>query len=166
MERCAECGFDYDLNQAENTGATIVGGVSDFVSILVGHDTAALRSRRHHAVWSPLEYGCHVRDLLLVQRERVLLARRRQLPSFEPMGRVERVDHDGYAEQDPLEVAGQLDMAARMFARDVDRLGPADWERRVIYNYPEKTERTLRWVAVHTAHEVRHHLLDARRQFT
>ena len=33
-----------------------------------------------------------------------------------------------------------------------------------MYNWPERTERTLRWVAAHTLHEVRHHLLDIRRQ--
>jgi hypothetical protein len=33
-----------------------------------------------------------------------------------------------------------------------------------MYNYPKPFERSLRWVAVHTAHEVRHHLLDVRRQ--
>jgi hypothetical protein len=51
------------------------------------------------------------------------------------MGRDERVDHDGYRSQ-PV----------------------------VIYPYPEPTERSLRWVAAHTLHEVRHYLVDIRRQ--
>jgi hypothetical protein len=46
----------------------------------------------------------------------------------------------------------------------LDRLGTSDWTRSVIYNYPEPRERSLRWVAVHTVHEVHHHLLDIRRQ--
>ncbi len=33
-----------------------------------------------------------------------------------------------------------------------------------MYNYPERMERSLRWVAVHTMHEVRHHTLDVRNQ--
>ena len=37
-------------------------------------------------------------------------------------------------------------------------------ERTVMYNYPATLERSLRWVAVHTVHEVHHHLLDVRRQ--
>src|SRR5438445_802990 len=32
------------------------------------------------------------------------------------------------------------------------------------YDPPKPLERSLRWVAVHTVHEVRHHLLDVRRQ--
>ncbi|MBV9144170.1 MAG: DinB family protein [Pseudonocardiales bacterium] len=80
------------------------------------------------------------------------------------MGRDERVDHDGYAEQDPHDIARQLTDAAQMFAHVLDRLGRDEWDRSVIYNYPQRAERSLRWVAVHTVHEVRHHLLDVRRQ--
>ena len=105
-----------------------------------------------------------MRDVLLVQRERVLTARRRDRPSFEPMGRDERVDHDGYAEQEPDDVARQLTVAAQLFANVLGRLSPDDWDRSVIYNYPRRAERSLRWVAVHSLHEVSHHLLDARRQ--
>jgi hypothetical protein len=45
----------------------------------------------------------------------------------------------------------------------LSRLSPDDWERTVMYNYPALFERSLRWVAVHTVHEVRHHVLDVQR---
>jgi hypothetical protein len=112
-------------------------------------------------VWSPLEYACHVRDVLLVQRERILLARRVPCPELTPMGREERVDHDGYAIQDPSAVARQLTDAALLFGNVLSRLGKQDWERQVQYNFPEPRPRSLRWVAVHTEHEVIHHLADA-----
>jgi hypothetical protein len=73
------------------------------------------------------------------------------------------VDHDGYAEQSPADVARQARDAAALFANVVARLGD-DWERTVVYNYPAPFERSLRWVAVHTVHEMHHHLLDVRRQ--
>jgi hypothetical protein len=79
------------------------------------------------------------------------------------MGRDERVEHDGYSEQDPRAVARQLTDAAQLFANVLSRLDPTDWERTLMYNYPTTFERTLRWVAVHTVHEVRHHSLDVRR---
>jgi hypothetical protein len=85
-------------------------------------------------------------------------------PSFDPMGRDERVEHDGYAEQDPRDVARQLTDAANLFANVLSRLDPEDWERIVMYNYPKLAERSLRWIAVHSEHEVRHHLLDVGRQ--
>lgn len=78
------------------------------------------------------------------------------------MGRDERVEHDGYAEQDPLDVARQVGDAALMFANVLARLDDADWERTLVYNYPEPSERTLRWVALHTVHEAQHHLRDIR----
>ncbi|HKR49833.1 MAG TPA: DinB family protein [Pseudonocardiaceae bacterium] len=160
---CEECGFEYDLAKAPSAASSIVAGVAEFATVL--SDTRAdVRTRREPNQWSPLEYGCHLRDVLLVQRERVLTARRRDRPPFEPMGRDERVDHDGYAEQEPDDVARQLTVAAQLFANVLGRLSPDDWDRGLMYNYPRPAERSLRWVAVHTLHEVSHHLLDARRQ--
>ena len=163
MDGCQACGFEYDVSQAASAGPAIVDGVTEFGALLSSGSTD-LRARREPRTWSPLEYGCHVRDVLLVQRERVLAARRTDQPSFEPMGRDERVEHDGYAEQDPARVVRQLSEAAYLFVNDLSRLSPEDWDRSVMYNYPEPRDRSLRWVAMHTLHEVRHHLLDVRRQ--
>lgn len=66
-------------------------------------------------------------------------------------------------EQIPDAVARQLCDAASLFTNVLSRLDD-DWQRTVIYNYPTPTERSLAWVAVHTLHEVEHHLLDVRRQ--
>jgi hypothetical protein len=104
--------------------------------------------------------------MLLVQRERLLAARRRARPECEPMGRDERVELDGYAGQNPADVARQLGDAAQLFVNDLVRLSPTDWDRTVIYTYPYRAERSLRWLAIHTVHEVRHHLLDMRRQIS
>jgi hypothetical protein len=162
MYRCDECGFGYDLDEAPHAATSITEGVAELCSLLSsGGD---LRTRRQPETWSPLEYGCHMRDVLLVQRERVLAARRMGTPSCDPMGRDERVDHDGYADQDADDVVRQLTNAAAMFTNDLRRIPEDEWDRTVVYNYPAVKERSLRWVAVHTVHEVRHHLLDIRRQ--
>jgi DinB superfamily len=161
-DRCDECGFVYDLGRAPDAGEDIRAATAELAAVL-RNEEVDIGTRREPEVWSPLEYGCHMRDVLLVQRERVLDARRNDSPSCRPMGRDERVDHDGYTGQDPEAVARQLDDAAAMFANVLDRLGP-DWDRTVVYNYPVRSERTLRWVAVHTVHESQHHLLDVRRQ--
>lgn len=163
MDTCSECGFGYEMGLASTAGAAIVDGVGELASLLTAADDD-LRRRRRPDVWSSLEYGCHVRDVLLVQRERVLAARRTDRPSFDPMGRDERVEHDGYADQDPSAVARQLVDAGHLFVNVLDRLGPDDWHRTVMYNYPRRFERSLEWVAVHTLHEVRHHLFDVTRQ--
>ena len=61
-------------------------------------------------------------------------------------------------------MARQLADAAQMFSNVLARLTADDWDRTVIYHYPETCERSLRWVAIHTMHEAQHHLLDIRRQ--
>jgi len=154
-DRCDECGFVYVPEESDGAGPAIA----------VLRDPAAdVARRRATGTWSPLEYGCHLRDVILVQRERVLLARQVERPSLTPMGRDDRVEHDGYSEQLPADVARQLEDAARLFANVLSRLGPADWERTLMYNFPTTSERSLRWVAVHTLHEARHHLADIERQ--
>ncbi|HTD50860.1 MAG TPA: DinB family protein [Acidimicrobiia bacterium] len=162
MDRCDGCQFEYDLTAAPDAGAHIIDGAAQLADLLRG--VRDVRTRPQPATWSPLEYGCHVRDVLLVQRERTIAARLVECPTFDPMGRDERVDYDGYSSQDPIRVARQLDDAAFLFANVLARLAPGDWDRTVIYNYPKRFERPLRWVAVHTVHEVRHHLADVRRQ--
>lgn len=163
MDHCVRCGFDYRLDAADGAGAAITAGADRLADLLTSADVD-LRARRAPEQWSPLEYGFHVRDVLLVQRERVLAARRIDHPSFEPMGRDERVELDGYSEQDPAAVARQLRDAAAMLVNVFARLRPDEWERTVRYSYPVEMERSLRWVAEHTAHEVQHHLLDVREQ--
>lgn len=164
MDRCDECGYAYDLDDAEALGQLIRTGVAEMAELMRRGDVD-LVGRRDPEVWSPLEYGCHVRDMLLVQRERVLATRRTDgIYTCEPMGRDERVAHDGYAEQEPTAVARQLMDAGQLFAGDLDRLATGDWDRLVRYSYPVPAERSLRWVAAHTLHEVRHHLMDVRRQ--
>ncbi len=162
MDLCAGCGFDYDLTLAPAAARAIADGAGELAGLVVAAPDAA--RRLHPDLWSPLEYECHVRDVLLVQRERVLAARRMDCPSVEPMGREERAEHDGYAEQDPERVARELVDAAFMFANVLDRLDADGWERTLMYNYPALCERSLRWIAVHTEHEVKHHLLDVRNQ--
>jgi hypothetical protein len=157
---CVGCGFEYDLAEADAVGLLIVDEVSDVSALLRDGDPVGLRARPDPDTWSVHEYGCHLRDVLLVQRERVLLARRSEAPDVVPMGRDERVEHDGYESQLTPDVARQLDDAASLFAHVLSLIEGDTWDRTMIYNYPERMERSLRWVAVHTLHEAHHHKRD------
>jgi DinB superfamily len=160
-EHCNECGFTYDLDSAADAADACRRLAREFAETLTATGAAPVRRRPSADVWSMLEYACHVRDVLLVQRERVLLARRVIDPEPPAMGRDDRVAHDGYAEQDPRDVARQLIDAADLFANDLDRLDAEGWQRGIVYGYPPPARRrTLSWVAVHTVHELRHHLRD------
>ena len=164
---CDECGFVYDETEHGEAAAAIVEGVAAIAGAVAALDDEAGGRRPAPDTWSPVEYACHVRDVLLVQRERVLEARRsRRSPHPPPMGRDERVDHAGYADQRPEDAARQLRDAAALFALVLDRLDAEGWDKTLVYNYPEPWERSLRWVAVHTVHEVQHHRQDVERQLT
>lgn len=162
MERCTECGFEYNLDLASSTAAAIRDGAAD-VSAMLRYGAHGVGARSRDGSWSPLEYACHLRDVLLIQRERILLARQIHEPRFLPMGRDLRAEHDGYIFQDPLDVARQLVDAAQLLGNTLDRMAPEEWERKLVYPYPEPELRTLRWLTLDTAHEVRHHQLDIHR---
>jgi hypothetical protein len=164
MERCDDCGFVYDLELASTAADEIVDLAGRMASIIRDREPSAVKQRADPQTWSVLEYGCHVRDVLLVQRERVLLALRVDQPDVVPMGRDERVEADGYNEQRQADVARQLEDAALLFTGVLRRLDARSWDRTLIYNYPSPAPRSVRWVAVHTLHEVMHHLGDVHRQ--
>lgn len=90
VTECAECQFDYERAGGQDFAASAGPIADEYVDLLESTSVTMLRSRPSLHMWSPLEYACHVRDLLLVQRERVLAARRQDRPAAEPMGRDER----------------------------------------------------------------------------
>lgn len=164
-EPCAECGLDAGaVDRAALAGELVALGRryrAPFTRFLEGEDGDALvRARPEPEVWSALEYACHVRDVLAVQRERILLAQAEDTPTFVPMGRDQRVVDDRYNEQDPGAVVDALAGLAEALAATLTTLDEAGWERTGIYNYPSTAERTMGWVARQTLHEGRHHLLD------
>ena len=164
-DRCDICGFVYDLETPTAAGPHIVVKAAA-ISAIVASATPTITRRPDADTWSILEYGCHVRDVLLVQRERVLLALRVDEPRVVAMGRDERVEADGYNEQRPSDVARQIGDAALMFTELLARLDEEQWQRTMIYSYPSPASRSLAWVAVHTLHEAVHHLGDVQRQIS
>jgi S-DNA-T family DNA segregation ATPase FtsK/SpoIIIE len=159
MDHCDECGLVYaSISTAEIPNAIAAFG-REYRRRLIS-DPVVLRARPSPEVWSALEYSCHVRDVLQVQRSRLELALTEDVPTFIPMGRDERVTRDRYNEQAPDVVADQLDRAAAAISADFARLRDDQWERTGIYNWPTTSERTMAWLGRHTIHEGRHHLRD------
>jgi hypothetical protein len=162
VDTCPECGFSYGaLDRSELSPA--MGERGRQLVAALAHPTAQLAVRRTPDEWSPLEYACHVRDVLLMQRDRLYVALVEDEPSFKPMYRDERVEFDRYAEQAPEVVSAQLLMAAAMLAHAFAGLSDDQWERPLIYGYPEPSRRDVEWVAHHTLHEMVHHQHDIER---
>lgn len=162
MDRCHQCGFVYrDLAQADVAEA--VREVAHQYRSRLGAGDDVLRRRPARAVWAPLEYAAHVRDVLSVQRERAALALRVREPTIESMRPDERAVELGYVQLDPGRVADQIDRAAEALAALFDSLGDNEWDRTAIYNWPRPTRRDLTWLGRHTVHELIHHLFDIAR---
>jgi hypothetical protein len=156
---CAQCGFSYDIGRM-GVNAWLKSDAEAFVQRCAAIGPVAQRARPAPDVWSPLEYACHVRDVLRVQHERIELAQRADEPVFTPMRRDERVIEDRYNEQDPVAVSAEILAAADALVATLASLDEAGWARTGIYNYPEPASRTVEWIAVHTVHELLHHRID------
>lgn len=160
MDHCNDCGYDYcdHLGPAALSDLRSLG--PRFGSRLTDNPADVLRTRPKAGVWCPLEYACHVRDVLLTQRERLFLAMVEDRPGFAPMYREQRVELADYANQEPTRLAHQLTMAAELLTDGFGHLEESDWQRQCTYNYPTPTLRSLAWLAAHTLHEGEHHLGD------
>jgi S-DNA-T family DNA segregation ATPase FtsK/SpoIIIE len=171
MDRCDSCSFVYADVDAPAIPARLAAFGIQYTALLLPPGRSAawfgiLRTRPEESVWSALEYACHVRDVFLVQRDRLFTALVEDIPTFTPMYRDQRVTLARYNTQDPEEVAAQLATAARLIAQAFDALDSAQLQRRCIYNFPAPTKRSLLWVGQHTIHEGEHHCRDIERGIT
>jgi DinB superfamily len=157
--RCSECGFVYDLTRAE-TVRRLTDDAELFAAQIRALDGDSARRRPSPDVWSPLEYACHVRDMLDVQRGRVELIQRQDSPELVPMGRDERVIEHRYNEQDPRIVTSELLTAAAALVASLAAIDDDGWTRTGVYTYPTTELRTVAWIGTHTVHELQHHRRD------
>jgi len=165
MDHCDACHYVYAEVTAHDIPTRLAAFGPRYRAVLCpsdptpGWDTV-LRTRPAAEVWSALEYACHLRDVFLMQRERLYLALVEDLPRFATMHREHRVTLARYNAQDPAEVADQLTLAARLIGQAFGTLDKAQLARRCIYNYPTPTEHSLLWVGQHAIHEGEHHWQD------
>lgn len=162
MDVCAACGYDHAALPRPALAASLALGAAQHAARLTAA-ADALRRRPAPDVWSPLEYACHVRDVLAVQRDRILRTQAEDQPVFAPMNRDRRAVDEAYDDQDPARVAEQLHSAGAAIAELLDGLDDTGWARTGVYNYPATAVRDVDWPARHTLHEVGHHLMDADR---
>jgi DinB superfamily len=165
MNSCDECGFTYENVAISDIAETLRDLCDQYVEVLSGPDREKkedLRTRPAPGVWSAFEYACHVRDVLLIQRDRVILALVEDNPSFPRMYRDERVTLAGYGQESTQEIIAELTVATSLFARLFEGLSAEQTGRPCIYNFPSATSRDVAWLGRHTVHETMHHLRDVR----
>jgi DinB superfamily len=160
---CAECGYEFDSLDHGAILEALPSLAERHMQLLASVDPDRLRAHPREGSWSALEYGCHVRDVLRFQRDRVLLAQAEDKPEFTSMRRDERAVEERYNDQDPVTVARQLMTAARLLERTLGGLDEEGWQRTGVYPWPVREVRTVEWIGQRTAHELAHHLFDCRR---
>lgn len=160
MPTCAKCGFSWDpLARGEVTGR-IGTAISSFVEVMK-ESGARVGLRPSPERWSILEYGGHLRDVLLSIRERVILASIIDVPTGMPIYRDERIDLGFYAEDTAKEVSNELEMSALLFAKTVTTL-PAHFDtRELVYSSRTPLAVTISSTFSNAVHECEHHLGDA-----
>ncbi len=158
---CAECHFDAagvdDLAaEIEALGRKFAAPLTRF---LPGEDgPALLRTRPAPDVWSPLEYACHVRDVLRVFRERSRAMVAEPGVDFGWWDHEAAVTDDAYNDQDPAQVAADVADGATRYATLLRGLDADQWRARGERRGGEIF--TVESLARYGLHEAKHHQLD------
>jgi len=154
---CPECHESVGQIEVAQMPAIIRDTVPRWRTALAAPDATV---RPAATVWSPLEYGAHVRDV-----ESVFLARLR-LMLGEDGARFADWDQDaaavqgGYAGLDPSEVAHDLETGAEELAAAVEALTPEQEERRGVRS--NGSHFTVRTLLQYFLHDTLHHLHDVK----
>ena len=158
LERpCPECGFEPAAVDREEVAEMIRVDAERWNTVLRRPD-AAERPNAH--TWSPLEYGCHVRDVHRLFGERLQLMLSQDDPQFANWDQDATAIAADYSSQDPVTVAGELRVAARAVAAAYLSVHGVDWAR------PGRRSNgsvfTVESLARYHLHDDVHHLWDVR----
>jgi hypothetical protein len=158
---CASCGIAYPTITPEAARDAIALLPGRYAAALDGAGEQALRTRPEPAVWSAIEYLCHVRDVYATFTIRLHRARTEDRPALEPMFADLRAERFGYARYPLGAVLAELAAVAGGFTDEVAATEPSHWGR-VVTRLPGE-ERTALWLVRQALHEGAHHLHDVER---
>jgi hypothetical protein len=159
LERpCSECGFDTRGFPREQVGRMLRDTGAEWQGLLTSAPN--VRQRPAPSVWSPLEYGCHVRDVFRKFDERLELMLTRAEPHFANWDQDETAVAERYADQEPAEVADELTAAVRPLAERFDGVSGPQWDRPGLRS--DGAHFTVETLARYLMHDPVHHLHDVR----
>lgn len=157
LERpCPECGFDTSSFAREDVAGMILANAMVWHDVLTGPGEVRVRPAPDR--WSALEYGCHVRDVLRLYDERLQLMLSEDDPDFANWDQDETAIADRYGEQDPVQVADELNQAAQALAARFAAVTGDQWRR--TGNRSDGAHFTVETFARYLIHDPVHHLYD------
>ena len=158
LERaCPECGFEGEHFRVEDAPAVIDANGREWAELLAH---PSVRERPNDHTWSGLEYACHVRDVYRLYLFRLDLMRVEDAPHFPNWDQDETAIADRYDEQDPVEVAGELAVAADLLARAFATVRPDEWGRTGFRS--DGAAFTIESFTRYMVHDPLHHVVDVR----
>lgn len=152
---CAECGFDPAKVDVAALPDLIRANVRSWDGVLE-HPDAAVRPAAN--IWSPLEYGCHVRDVHVLFAQRVRLMLEQDDPVFANWDQDVTAVEQGYGDQDPTVVAIEMVEAAAEVAAVFAGVDGDQWDR--VGRRSNGSAFTVASLGAYYLHDVVHHLHD------
>ena len=117
-DACPDCGYDPAAIDVTTIPSLVRANAASWQAVLARPDAT---QRPHADVWSPLEYGCHVRDVFRLFDTRLHLMLDESDPLFANWDQDDTAIADRYWEQDPAVVADEViaagDAAGRLVRR-------------------------------------------------
>ncbi len=156
--RCPQCGEDARRIRPDQV-AELVRDCADQWARVLTHAPAVM-DRPSPDVWSPLEYGCHVRDVFELFDRRLALMLAEDDPVFDNWDQDATAVERRYAEQDPEQVAVDLEDSAARIASRFESVAADQWER--TGRRSDGATFTVTTFARYLLHDVVHHLHDVR----
>jgi len=154
--RCEECGFEAAAVPREQLGERFFVAAEEWVQIL--RESSAVEARPAPRVWSALEYGAHVRDVFVITTQRVELMLTTDGAVFENWDQDEAARVGRYAEQDPEQVAEDLEAAGQRLVSLLAEIEPRAWDRTGTRS--NGSAFTVTTLLQYVLHDVVHHLWD------
>jgi len=153
--RCPECGFEASEVPPEAVAQMIRENAAAWPAVLARAD---VRLRPRDDMWSPLEYGCHVRDVFRICDARLAMMLADDDPTFPNWDQDATAVNDDYAAQDPDRVATEIQEAAAHFADRFDTVSGVQWSRPGLRS--DGCRFTVESFARYVIHDPVHHLVD------
>lgn len=152
---CPECGLEASSIPPELVPQLVRDNAAAWQHVLSRED---VRTRPRPDVWSPLEYACHVRDVLRLYDERLALMLEFDDPLYENWDQDATAIAERYDQQDPAVVGPELHDAAQAVADRFEALTAEQWQR--TGRRSDGAAFTVVSFSRYFVHDVLHHLHD------
>ncbi len=154
-QTCPECGLAAGVIPAAEIAARITAYTGPWAAVLGRPD---VRQRPDPVTWSPLEYGCHVRDVCTIFTERVRAMLAGGHPSFANWDQDRAATEDRYEEQDTSEVADVIAASAAELSAAFVGVSGEQWG--LTGARSGGSEFTVLSLGRYCLHDLAHHLVD------